>query len=129
MKIVVECKRMKTELHLNSSNLQLIESILLAHLLCLLFRHSAVSNIQSLQTVSESKTVRNGFKQVLESLRVNSPVSVGYVSRVMHIKILNVGRVQLVSEVELAVQRDRRYLNVQAFNVSGRDHQTLEVFN
>ena len=97
---------MKTESHLNSSDFQLIESVLLAHLLCLLSRHSAVSNVQSLQTVSESKTVRNGFEQILESLRVRSPVSVVFVSRTIHINSLNVGRVQLVSEVELAVHRD-----------------------
>ena len=129
MKIVIECNRMKTELHLNSSNLQLIESILLAHLFCLLFRHPAVSNVQSLQTVSERETVRNGFQQVLESLRMRSPVSVVFVSRVRYFEMLNVGRVQLVSEVDLAVQRDPRIIKVQGFNVSGRDHQTLEVFN
>ena len=120
---------MKTKLHLNSINLELIESVLLAHLLCLLLRHSAVVNVQSLQTVSESNTVRNGFQQVLESLRVHSPVSVGCVSTTLNIKILNVGRVHLVSEVHLAVQRDRRTINVQGFNVFGRDHQTLEVFS
>ena len=46
---------------LNSSDAQLIESVLLAHLLCLFFRYSAAINAQSLQTVFERMTVRNGF--------------------------------------------------------------------
>ena len=93
MKIIIECNWTKTESHLNSSDAQLIESVLLTYLLCLLLRHSAVCNAQSLQTVSESKTIRNGFQQVLESLMVSSPVSVGFVSRTIHINIINVGRV------------------------------------
>ena len=120
---------MKTELNLNSSDFQLNESVLFAHLLCLLFLHSSSSNVQSLQTVSESRTLRNGFEQVLESLRVNSPVSVVCVPTFSHIQILNVGRVKLLSKVELAVQRDSRIYDGQGFSVSSRDHQTLEVFN
>ena len=86
MKIIIEYNLTKTKLHLDSSDAQLIESVLLANLLCLLLRYSAVVNVQSLQTVSESKTVRNGFEQVLESLRMNSPVSVVFVSTTLHIK-------------------------------------------
>ena len=104
---------------LNSNDLQLIKSVLLAHLFCLLSRHSAVCNVQSLQTVSESKTVRNGFEQVLESLRVNSPVSFVFVSTALHIKIFNIGKVQLISEVEFAVQRNQRIINGQNCNVFG----------
>ena len=119
---------MKKELHLNSIYFWFIESVLLAHLFCLLFRHSAASNVQNLQTVSESKTARNSFEQILESVKIYSPVSVFCASAVLHFKMLNIGKVQLFSEVELAVQRDRRTSNVQVINVFGRDHQTLEVF-